>query len=181
MKRISIIGSPGSGKSTLAGEMGRLLGIPCYHMDHVANTPDGKPRSKEAAQALIRQIVAGERWIVEGHHYDDGDPRLMEADTIVFLNLSRYLCLWRYARRTVKYYGRSSPGNYVTEKLNKDLLRGAKFVFLFPAATMPKIMKQIRGFEANKSVYVLPSPAEVERFKSGLRAPVPQQEHSFTG
>ena len=181
MKRISIVGSPGSGKSTLAGELGRLLGIPFYHMDHVANTPDGKPRSKAEAEALIRSILAEERWVIEGHHYEDGDPRLTEADTIVFLNLPRYLCLWRYARRTVKYYGRSSPGNYVVGKLNRNLLRGAKFVFLFPTATMPKIMRQIRAFEADKSICVLRSPSEVERFKSRLKTPAPPQEISFTG
>ncbi|MFB9278559.1 AAA family ATPase [Cohnella cellulosilytica] len=181
MKRISIVGSPGSGKSTLAGELGRLLGIPFYHMDHVAHTPDGKPRSKAEAEALIRAIVAEERWVIEGHHYEDEDPRLTEADTIVFLNLPRYLCLWRYARRTVKYYGRSSPGNYITEKLDKDLLRGAKFVFRFPTATMPKIMRQIRAFEADKSICVLRSPSEVERFKSRLKAPAPPHEISFTG
>jgi len=181
MKRISIVGSPGSGKSTLAGEVGRLLGIPFYHMDHVANTPDGKPRSKEEAEALIRSILAEEHWVIEGHHYEDDDPRLTGAYTIVFLNLPRYLCLWRYARRTVKYYGKSSPGNYIAERLNKDLLRGAKFVFRFPTATMPKIMKQIRVFETDKEICVLSSPSEVERFKSGLKAPATPQEVSATG
>ncbi|XID92843.1 topology modulation protein [Paenibacillaceae bacterium WGS1546] len=182
MKRVTIIGSPGSGKSTLARELGGILDIPHFHMDHISSTPEGKPRPREEAAALIADIVNAERWIIEGHHYDDGDVRLEAADTIVFLNFSRYLCLWRYLRRMIRYYGKASPGNYIVERIDRDLLRGFKFVFLFPRFTTPRILKQLRHYEGSKTVYVLRNPSDVARFKLSMPNPVrPSGRFGTTG
>lgn len=35
MERIMIVGSAGSGKSTLARELGRALGLPVAHIEHL--------------------------------------------------------------------------------------------------------------------------------------------------
>jgi adenylate kinase family enzyme len=35
MRRIMIVGQPGSGKSWLAGQIGKRLGLPVHHMDHI--------------------------------------------------------------------------------------------------------------------------------------------------
>ena len=57
----------------------------------------------------VEELTRGERWIMDGNDGSTLYVRLAACDTVVFLDLSRVLCLWRVVRRSVRFLGRVSP------------------------------------------------------------------------
>ena len=53
------------------------------------------------------------------------DERLDTADTVVFLDFNRFICLFRVIKRYLNYRGRSRPdmGEGCPEKLDAEFLR----------------------------------------------------------
>ena len=47
--------------------------------------------------------------VMDGNYGGTLEPRLARYDTVVFLDRSRLLCLWRVVRRKLAYHGRSRP------------------------------------------------------------------------
>ena len=49
-----------------------------------------------------RELVAPDRWIIEGDlgPHDDLEPRLASADTVIVLDYSLIRCVWRSIRRS---------------------------------------------------------------------------------
>lgn len=98
LKRIAVIGLPGSGKSTFAVRLGKILNTPVHHLDkHVF---DGKTkRDKLEFLSIKKALVNEESWIIEGCSMATLELRFARADTIIYFNLPRWLCIWRVCKR----------------------------------------------------------------------------------
>lgn len=104
-----IVGAPGSGKSTLARRLGECTGLPVFHMDRIHYRPGWVERSRDAKDALTREVHVRERWIFEGGHSRTYPERIARADTFVWLDLPVGLRFYRVVRRTITTYGRTRP------------------------------------------------------------------------
>jgi adenylate kinase family enzyme len=102
MKRVLILGRGASGKSTLAKRLGAITGLPIIELDKIFWRPGLIATPREQWVAMQEQLVAGDRWIIEGDlgPYDDLEVRLRAADTIIFLDFSLARCAWRAIRRS---------------------------------------------------------------------------------
>jgi adenylate kinase family enzyme len=102
MKRVLILGRGASGKSTLAKRLGAVTGLPIIELDKIFWQPGFIAMPREQWVAMQEQLVAGDRWIMEGDlgPYDDVEVRLRAADTIIFLDFSLARCAWRAIRRS---------------------------------------------------------------------------------
>jgi adenylate kinase family enzyme len=111
-QRIAILGCIGAGKSTLARHLGTRFGLPVIHLDRLWWVDDSyvikgrttireHTRSPEAFREVQQRIVDEDRWIIDG---DTSwlEVRLPRADTIIVLDLPRWLCAWRVVRRVGK-------------------------------------------------------------------------------
>ena len=183
MKKIVIIGSPGAGKSTFAQKLGDLLKIEVFHLDRYFWQAGWKEYPRDTRIEIQQQLVRGkDRWIIEGTYLSSSDSRLNAADTIIFLDMPRLLCLWQAVKRHIAYRGCSRPDipDGCTDKLS--LLYILK-VLVFPHRDRNSLLaklKEIRLLEANepekKTILTYRSSKELEDFLRRLSAQQ-QKEH----
>lgn len=164
MQRVAIVGSGGSGKSTLARTLGDTLGIPVAHLDALHWRPGWVEPPDEEWTAIQEELVQQPRWIIDGNYGRTLDIRLGAADTIIFLDLPRTLCLWRVFLRWLRYRGRSRPdmAEGCPEKLDWSFVR---WIWTYPQHSRPVVLEKLEAARrAGKSVIVLQSPQAVAQF-----------------
>lgn len=169
MDRIIIIGSPGSGKSTLSRDMTRKLNIPLYHLDALFWNPNWDLKSSEERQAILFELVKKETWIIDGNYRDSLDIRIDAADTIVFLNRSRFLCVFRTLKRVAQNYNKNriDMGEGCRERFDLEFI---KYVWNFAKVQKPTLIEKLNNIDTSKKVIELKSNKEVEQFLATIHA-----------
>ena len=107
MKKIIIIGSCGAGKSTLAKQLHQATGVPLIHLDTQYWSAGWVEPTKAAWEQKVKTLVAQPGWIMDGNFGGTMPIRMARADTIIYLDRSRWLCLFRVLRRVAKNYGKT--------------------------------------------------------------------------
>jgi adenylate kinase family enzyme len=101
--RIHIIGPAGSGKTFAAGRLARLLEIPAHDLDTIFwdKTDSGYDRKADPSvrDAMLADILRGERWIIEGVYLSWVEASFSRADRIVLLDVGVRTCARRIIRR----------------------------------------------------------------------------------
>ena len=168
MKRIAIVGSGGAGKSTLAQQIGAVLGIAPVHLDALFWRPGWVETPREEWHATVRELVSGDTWILDGNYGGTLDIRLAAADTVIFLDLSRSVCLWRAVKRQFRFRGRTRPDMApgCPERLDREFLT---WIWKYPTHSRPRVLQAVEQHAAGKHVIRLRSRAELARFLADLR------------
>src|SRR5258708_7719130 len=125
MDRVVIIGCSAGGKSTLAPELSPILGIDVIHLDKVLWKPGCRLSEPEEEPKAVRELLDQPRWIMDGNYTASLPMRLAQADTVVFIDLSRFRCLLRAIKRLFQFGGRTRPdmGADCPEQPNLRFLR----------------------------------------------------------
>ncbi|BAT52697.1 topology modulation protein [Nostoc sp. NIES-3756] len=162
MQKILIIGSGGAGKSTLARELGRILNIDIIHLDTFYWQPGWVETAKDKWEIIIQDLIQLESWIMDGNYSNTLDLRLPVADTVIFLDFPRLLCLFRVIQRRWQV-GKSRPdmASGCPERLTWDFL---KYVWTYPVTRRPKILERLSHLSPNQQVFILHNPQEVKEF-----------------
>ena len=166
MQKIILIGSGGSGKSTLAREMGEKLGYPVDHLDTLLWRPNWKAVPREEQRQIQQTLTTRDTWIIDGNYGGTLDIRIEAADTIIFLDLPRTLCLYRALKRTWRYRktGRPDMAAGCPEKLSFDFL---KWIWRFPVDKRPGILSTLETMSGKQTVH-LTSRRSVKQFLQSL-------------
>ncbi|WP_088042298.1 DNA topology modulation protein [Bacillus sp. EAC] len=167
MKKIVIIGSGGSGKSTFSKKLGERLHINVYHLDALfwkANW-EGTPKAEQIN--IQKQLVQQDEWIIDGNYGGTLDIRLNAADTIIFLDIPRLICIYRLIKRRIKYNKKTRPDMGVgnEEKLDIEFL---KWVWQYPVSKRPHILEKLELLSMEKEIVQLKSSKEVETYLESL-------------
>jgi hypothetical protein len=98
-ERIVVVGRTGSGKTTLARELAATLGVPHVELDSLYFGPDFSTAPLEVLRERTRAALAGDRWVTDGNKRAVRDLVWPRADTIVWLDYSLRVSLWRLGKR----------------------------------------------------------------------------------
>jgi adenylate kinase family enzyme len=101
MKKIAIIGPVASGKTTLGGVVASELGLPFVELGNLLQR-SGAPT--DAWADIQDAVVELNRWVISGEYLDIAEPRLLAADTVIWLDLPRWVCVCRALRQTTQSY-----------------------------------------------------------------------------
>lgn len=173
MKKILVIGSGGSGKSTLSLKLGEILGIDVFHLDKFYWREGWiKPAPGEWLR-IVDELLRRQQWIIDGNYSGTLKQRVEYCDTIIFLDFSRALCLWRIVRRRLRYRRRARPdmADGCNERLNLEFVG---WVMNYSKRTRPKVLELMRRNAASKKIVWLRSPQQVEAFLASLKMPSPE-------
>ena len=166
MNKVIVIGSGGSGKSTFARELGGRTGIEVIHLDQEYWQPNWEKTPTDEWEAKVAVMLERNSWIMDGNFGGTREMRMCAADTIIFLDLPRHICLYRILKRTIKYYGRSRPD--MTEGCNERFdLKFILWVWNYPNATRDRVLSAVVEFP-EKSFITLRTNAEIAEYLHGV-------------
>ena len=166
MNRILIIGCGGSGKSTLARALGKKLGIPVTHLDQLWWKPGWEENTTQQFDEKLAKVLATPSWIIDGNYSRTMEMRLEKCDTIIYLDFSRWACLWGMLQRVIGGYGKTrsdmTPG--CPERLDLPFI---KWIWGYNAHNRVRNYTWIAKARHAKAV-VLKNRKEVNKFLASL-------------
>ena len=171
MKRIVIFGYSGCGKSTLARQLGEILDIEPTHMDALHWLPNWVESSVEYKTERLKPILEREKWIVDGNYRRVlWKERLDGADTIIFLDFNRFLCLYRVIKRRIMYSGRTRPdmGEGCKEKIDFEFIKWVLWDGRKKKKENYELLDILKN-DMNMNVYIFKHPKELEEFLESVR------------
>jgi adenylate kinase family enzyme len=164
MRRIIVVGCPGSGKTSLALKLGRKLGLPVVHLDVLYWRPAWKASDKASFRVRVADAIAGEGWVVDGSFSGLAfDLIVARADTLIVIERSRWLCLWRIAWRSAFDRDGTRPDlpEGCPELFDGNLMRE---VWRYNADRRPRIEAERLEYGAEVPVVRLSNDREIEVF-----------------
>jgi adenylate kinase family enzyme len=169
MDRIMIFGFSGGGKSTLARKMGEILDIEPTHFDRLHWLPGWVESTRDYKREMIKPVLERDRWIIEGnYHHIYWNERLEKADTIIFIDVNRFTCIYQAWKRSLMYKGKTRPdmGEGCTEKFDLEF---AKWVFFKGRKKRREYLKAIKQQKnSGKNTCILKSIKDINKFLEGL-------------
>lgn len=161
MERIAIVGCGGSGKSRLARVLGARLGITPVHLDALYYDKDWQPLDQETFASLQRDLVAAPRWIIDGNYASTLPIRLEAADTVIFLDLPGWACLWGIAARRLRHGGGQHQAIGVYDRITWGFIR---YILGYRKNMAPRVRALIASHARHAQVTVLRSRPGVRRY-----------------
>ena len=162
-ERVLVIGCSGSGKSTLAQELGLRHGLPYVSMDReIFWMPGWQVRPRPEALARLQDIVAQERWILDGTSPGTLPVRLPRTHLVLWLRPPRWRSLYGVISRWARLRGRTRPemADGCPERISREFLT---YVWNFEKTESPEIEENLAAFGPNVPVCVLKSHRESAR------------------
>ncbi len=168
MQRVLTIGCSGAGKTTLATALHDITGLELIHLDRQYYRAGWVPCEKQEWERRVIQLAAQERWIMDGNYGGTFDVRMARANTVIFLDRSRWRCLYRVLLRTLRGYGRTRTdmAQGCRERFDWHFLQ---YIYHYNRSRKPKILQRLRALPPDKEVIILNSNAGVEGFLRSVK------------
>jgi adenylate kinase family enzyme len=177
MERVVVLGTSCVGKTIFARSLARVLSSPYIELDALYWQSNWVPRPPDKFRKLVAQALSQDCWVIDGNYGIVRDLVWSRATTIVWLNYSFPVVLWRALTRTVRRA-------LTQEELfsgNRESLRMAFFsresILWWVLTTFHRRRKQYRRlFDAATFPHLeyveFRKPSEAQNFLTGLETTV---------
>ena len=168
MKRILIIGCGGAGKSTLSRELSRTLNLPLVHLDYLFWKPGWVQSEKAEFKQILKSELKKDSWIIDGNYARTMSLRMRYADTVIFLDFNRWICIWRVLKRWLFNKGGEQAVG-CPHKVDFDFLR---YIWKYPQKSRMEVLQLMNSNKDGCGWITLKNSAEVQEW---LRNGLPQE------
>jgi adenylate kinase family enzyme len=140
-----------------------ITGLPVVHLDAYYWRSGWNPTPEEEWRRRVGELVAAERWVMDGNYGGTLDLRLAACDTVVFLDLPRRITIPRVIRRWLRYRSAARPdvAPGCPDRLTFEFLA---WIWNYPRARRPQVLRKLRALPNDRAVHVLSSRKDVEAF-----------------
>jgi adenylate kinase family enzyme len=165
MKRVAVFGNTGGGKSTLAKRMSELTGLPLFAIDTFQYRAGGGQISPEEYAAIHADIVARDRWIIDG--YGDSASsweRFAAADTLVFVDMSVVTHGRWVGKRLIQGLFVNPEGWPENSPIWRSTLNSVTVLWRYRQRLTPMYRQYVAEATSSKQVHHLRSPRDIRAF-----------------
>lgn len=161
MQRILILGNAGSGKTRLAIQLAKHLDLELIHLDYHFWQPGWQKPQIASWLEKVKYLISKPKWVMDGNYSSILELRREKADTVIFLEEKRLICLWRCFRRYLKYRGRNRPDlrKGCPESFDLEFIH---WIWNYPRKEKPEILKKLKGSSA--TLVILQGKKEIAEF-----------------
>jgi adenylate kinase family enzyme len=164
VQRIVIVGCGGSGKSRAARVLAARLGVAPVHLDALYYDKDWQPLDQETFARRQRELVTGPRWVIDGNYASTLPIRLTAADTVIFLDLPGWVCLWGVLQRRRRHGGGQHPGTGAYGRITGDFVR---YILGYRRHMVPRVRALIAEHAGDAELVVPRRRAAARRYLAG--------------
>lgn len=167
MNKICVVGCGGSGKSTLAVKLGEVTGIPVFHLDVYYWKPGWKDTELFEWMSIQSKLVENEKWIMDGNFNGTQMIRFEPADTIIYLDLPRYKCLYYAFKRMIVYKRKRRPdmAEGCDERFDFSFY---KWVWRYNKNHGPQTLNRLEALKDKKNIIIMKNHKEINRYLENL-------------
>ena len=143
--------------------LGNLLKLEVHHLDKLFWHPGWIETPSDEWLKTVSDLADRDSWIIDGNYSGSLEVRIQKCDTVIFLDLSRWLCLWRVINRALRFRDGTRPdmAEGCRERLNLEFI---SWVWNYPRRSKPKVVRLLAEYSEGKEIVWLRSRAEVEKF-----------------
>ena len=164
MQRILVIGCCGAGKSTFSKQLSERLNLPLVQLDRLFWKPGWIEQEELIFADLLQVELERDKWIIDGNYLKSLPLRLQYADTVIFLDLNRWICTWRVFKRWLFQEGYQAVG--CPQKVDLPFL---KFVFWdYPQSHRETVLELKERYSNSVNWIVLNNPVAINEWMSAL-------------
>ena len=163
MNKVIVIGCPGAGKSTFSRTLHELTGLPLYHLDLLYWNSDKTTVRKEVFIERLQDVIALDKWIIDGNYGSTMEMRIKECDTVFFLDYPLEVCLNGIKERK----GKIRPDMPWQEKEDEEDIEFNTFVKNFDIQNRPRILELLKKY-FYKEIHIFKNRNEANEFISQL-------------
>lgn len=170
MTRVLVIGNGATGKTTFSERLAARIGIEVYHLDGMAWRAGWQRVPEDAFEAALGEVMAGQRWIVDGVAYPQHIPeRIERADTVIFIDYSLPRIYWWALKKEARYAFRQRPEMPPGTPEWKITWRLVKIIWKIHFGMRAEWIALVtQAAENGKTVHHFRRPRETQMFLEGL-------------
>jgi adenylate kinase family enzyme len=167
MRRVLVVGCAGAGKTTFARRLAKKLALPVIHLDFHFWRPNWQAPERETWREQVVALAAQPEWVMDGNYSNTYDIRMPRADSLLWLDYPRRVCMRRVVMRMIKGYGRTRADlpQDCPERFDLEFLR---FVWSFPRAHRPHIVNGIATYGSRLRIATFNRDRDAEEFLASL-------------
>ena len=158
MQKVIVIGCPGSGKSTFSRHLQKRTGLPLYYLDMIWHKPDKTTVPRAEFDLVLGEILATDRWIIDGNYNRTLETRMQACDTVFLFDLPVEECI-AGAKARIGKPRLDMP--WVEDYFDQEF---ADFITQFPTGSLPRVKELLAKYGEDKEVHVFTSRMQADEF-----------------
>ena len=172
MQRVLVVGCSGAGKSRFSRRLAEATGLPRIELDHAYWRPGWTMPPKDEWLAKVAELCAEPAWILDGNYTSSLHVRLPHADTVIWVDYPRLVCIRRVIGRIARDYGRVRDGlpEGCPERFDLEFLR---YIWNFNAKHKPRVAAALEQFGSHVTLHMLRSDRDAERLLAEVSSLAP--------